>query len=123
MDIEKNTLELEKTGIPYKFWIGGYITPAIANLIVKNEVLFIIKTHPQSLIGSISLKNIKEIIQETRNSCFDFYRWKKAFILKQHWLAYKNKICPRCNIQLTLKYLGKNKRRSFFCNNCQILFV
>lgn len=90
--------------------------------IIKNEVLFITRIHPLSGAGNLPLKKARELVSETRAYCFQFYNWKKNFELKKHWLAYKQKICPRCNIPFTLKHLGKHKRRTFFCNNCQKLY-
>ena len=90
--------------------------------IIKNEVLFRIMLHPQSEIGSMPIKKIKELIHEARAYSFDFLRWKKDFELKKHWLIYNKKICPRCNIPIERKNLGRTNRRSFYCNNCQTLY-
>jgi endonuclease-8 len=90
--------------------------------IIKNEVLFRIRMHPLSILGEIPEAKLKEIVRETRSYSFDFLKWKKEFTLKKHWLAHTRKICPRCNIPFHKEYLGKNKRRSYFCTNCQILY-
>ncbi len=90
--------------------------------IIKNEVLFRTKIHPESKIGNIPAKKINELIKEARNYSFDFLEWKKKYILKKNWLAHTKKICPRCNIPFVKAHLGKTKRRSFFCNNCQTLY-
>jgi len=90
--------------------------------IIKNEVLFITKVHPESKIKNIPAKKLKEMISVTRNYCFDFYNWKKKFELRKHYLIYTKSICPRCNIKVIRKHTGKKDRRSFFCTNCQILY-
>jgi endonuclease-8 len=90
--------------------------------IIKNEVLFRIKVHPKSRIGRLPAAKLSALIKEARNYSFDFLEWKKKFVLKKHWLAHTKKICPRCNIPLVKEYLGKTNRRSFFCNNCQVLY-
>ena len=90
--------------------------------IIKNEVLFITEIHPQSIVGKIPAKKIKEIVKMTREYSFDFLKWKKAFELKKHWLVHNKAICPRCNIRLIRQHLGKTNRRTFFCNNCQVLY-
>ena len=90
--------------------------------IIKNEVLFRIKVHPESLMGNIPQKKINELIREARNYSFDFLEWKKAFVLKKHWLAHTKKICQRCNLPLIKKYCGKTNRRTFFCENCQVKY-
>jgi len=90
--------------------------------IIKNEVLFRIYVHPESKVGKLPTKQLNALIKEARNYSFDFLKWKKQFVLKKHWLAHTKKICPRCKIPLVKEYLGKTNRRSFFCNNCQILY-
>lgn len=90
--------------------------------IIKNEVLFRIKLHPESILGKMPAAKITQLIKETRNYSFDFLQWKKEFELKKHWLAYTKKTCPRCKILFTRKYCGKTKRRTFFCENCQVKY-
>ena len=90
--------------------------------IIKNEVLFRIKVHPESLVGKLPPKQMNLLIKEARNYSFDFLEWKKAYVLKKHWLAHTKKTCVRCNIPLIKKYAGKTKRRTFFCENCQVLY-
>jgi endonuclease-8 len=90
--------------------------------IIKNEVLFRIKMHPLSIIGKLPARQLSLLIKETRNYAFDFLEWKKQFELKKHWLAHTKKLCPRCHIPLIKQYLGKYNRRTFYCNNCQMLY-
>lgn len=90
--------------------------------IIKNEILFRIYVHPKSIIGKLPPNKLTELIKEACNYSFDFLEWKKAFILKKHWLVHTKKMCPRCDIPLVKEYLGKTQRRSFFCNNCQVLY-
>jgi len=90
--------------------------------IIKNEVLFRIRVHPESRIGKLPSKKLSALVREARNYSFDFLEWKKAYVLKKHWLIHTKKTCPRCTLPVIKKYTGKTKRRSFFCTNCQILF-
>lgn len=90
--------------------------------IIKNEVLFRIGVQPESLLGKIPPKKIKELIKEARNYSFDFLEWKRDFTLKQHWLAHTKKTCPICGRKLVKKQTGKGKRRSFFCETDQKLY-
>jgi endonuclease VIII len=87
--------------------------------IIKNEVLFRIKVHPETEVGALSGRKLSLLIAEARNYSFDFYRWKKVYELKKHWLIYTKKKCPECKGAVTKKYTGITKRRSFFCENCQ----
>ena len=94
-----------------------------AGNIIKNEVLYRIRLHPETLVKNIPGKTLAELIRETRNYCFDFLKWKKEFVLKKHWLAHTKKTCKRCNLPIIKKYCGKTKRRTFFCSNCQKLYL
>jgi endonuclease-8 len=87
--------------------------------IIKNEVLFRIRVHPLSPVGALPPAKLRELVAEARAYCFDFLAWKKAFVFKQHWLAHKKTICPRCEIRFTKAHLGRTHRRSFFCEHCQ----
>jgi endonuclease VIII len=90
--------------------------------IIKNEVMFRVRLHPASKLGDIPLKKKRELIRETVNYSFDFLKWKKAGQLKKHWEAHTKKMCPRCHIPFIKEYLGTTKRRTFFCENCQVLY-
>ena len=90
--------------------------------IIKNEVLFRIYVHPASKVGKLPSKKMNELVKEARNYSFDFYEWKKQYVLKKHWLAHTKKTCPRCKIPLIKKYMGKTNRRTFFCENCQVKY-
>lgn len=91
--------------------------------IIKNEVLYRVKVHPESLVGKIPPAKMSEIIKEAHDYSFDFLEWKKDNTLKKHWLAHTKKICRRCELPLEKKYTGTKKRRSFFCENCQKLYT
>src|SRR5450830_1446708 len=87
--------------------------------IIKNEVLFRIKIHPESTVGALPATKLRELVKQARQYSFEFLEWKKAYVLKQHWLAHTKRICPRCNIAFHKGHLGKTKRRSFWCERCQ----
>lgn len=90
--------------------------------IFKNEVLFRIRVHPLSNIGSLPPRKLTELINETHNYAFDFLQWKKAFVLKKNWQAHTKRTCPRCEIPFVKEYLGKTQRRSFYCVLCQEVY-
>lgn len=91
--------------------------------IIKNEVLFRIRVHPETTIDKLPPRKLTALITEARNYSFDFYRWKKKFQLKKHWLIYTKKKCPECKGMVTKLYTGLTKRRSFFCTHCQPLYT
>ena len=90
--------------------------------IIKNEVLYRVKLHPENIIRDIPALKLSAVIKEARNYSFDFLKWKKEFTLKKHWLAHTKKTCLRCNLPIIKKYCGKTKRRSFFCSRCQVRY-
>jgi endonuclease-8 len=90
--------------------------------IIKNEVLYRIRLHPESKIENIPAAKLSELIKEARNYSFDFLKWKKEFVLKKHWLAHTKKTCLRCSLPIIKKYCGKTKRRTFFCSGCQVRY-
>lgn len=87
--------------------------------IIKNEVLFRIRLHPLSQVGALPPRKLAELVAQAREYSFDFLKWKKAFVLKQHWLAHTKRICPRCDIPFVKAKLGLTQRRSFYCEKCQ----
>lgn len=91
--------------------------------IIKNEVLYRLHIHPESVYSKLTLKLWKALVTETRNYSFDFYKWKKAYMLKKHWLIYKKRICRRCELPSSIAYTGKLQRISYFCTNCQKLYT
>jgi endonuclease-8 len=90
--------------------------------IIKNEVLFRIRVHPLSKVGALPARQLQALVREARQYSFDFLEWKKAYVLKKHWLAHTRRICPRCDIPFTKAHLGHTNRRSFFCERCQVRY-
>lgn len=90
--------------------------------IIKNEVLFRIRLHPLSKVGGLPARKLSQLVEQARQYSFEFLEWKKAFVLRKHWLAHTKKICPRCNIPLKKAHLGTTNRRSFFCERCQVRY-
>ena len=91
--------------------------------IIKNEVLYKTHVHPESLTGKIPQTILNNIIKECSKYSFQFLEWKKNDELKDHWLAHTKRICLICNLPLIKKQTGIKKRQSFFCPNCQKLYL
>jgi endonuclease-8 len=93
-----------------------------AGNIIKNEVLWRVKIHPETLVESLPPKKLKDMVKDTRDYTLLFYEWKKQFILRKQWQAYKKKECPRCKIPYIRTYSGKTDRLTFYCKKCQKLY-
>ena len=88
--------------------------------IIKNEVLYRIRVHPLSLVGELPAAKLRELVREARTYSFEFLEWKRAGVLKAHWLAHGKTTCVRCRIPMVkVKELGRSRRRAFFCERCQ----
>ena len=99
--------------------LDQHIFAGVGN-IIKNEVLYRIKVHPETLIGNLPAKKLNELVKEARNYSFDFLEWKKQYVLRKHWLAHTKRTCSRDGGPIIKKYLGKTNRRTFFCETCQV---
>jgi endonuclease-8 len=117
----KNKLKKTPNTLVCDALLDQHIFAGVGN-IIKNEVCFRIFLHPESNVGALPAKQLNLLVKEARNYSFDFLKWKKAYVLRKHWLAHTKKICPRCEIPFIKKYSGKTKRRTFFCINCQVLY-
>ena len=91
--------------------------------IIKNEILYRVRVHPESITGKIPTAKLNKLIDETRIYSFQFLDWKRTYELKKQWLAHTKKICLRCNLPIVKKQTGLKKRRSFICANCQNLYI
>ncbi|KLC94341.1 endonuclease, partial [Xanthomonas perforans] len=76
--------------------------------IIKNEVLHRIRVHPESTVGALPARKLGELVTQARDYSFDFYTWKKAFVLKKHYQVHTKTSCPRDGAPLQYrKHLGK----------------
>jgi endonuclease VIII len=89
--------------------------------IIKNEVLWRVRIHPETNVKDIPPTELKELIAETRKFSRLFYKWRKVFLLRKHLDIYQKSICPRCRAKVQRKKTGKRKRISHFCPVCQVL--
>ena len=93
-----------------------------AGNIIKNEVLHRIRVHPESRVGALPARKLAQLVSEARSYSWDFYHWKKAFVLKKHYQVHTKTTCPRDGTRLSYrKQLGKAGRRAFWCDACQRL--
>ena len=89
--------------------------------IIKNEALWLVKLHPETLIKNISAFKFKNLMKEVVDYSFEFLQYKKAGTLSKHWKAYNQKTCSRCKHKIIKLYIGKGKRATYICENCQRL--
>lgn len=88
--------------------------------IMKNEILFLLKMHPETKIKELSEKRLKELVKASQKYAWQFYEWKNQGVLKKNWQIFRKKKCPECGKAVTKKPTGKGKRMSHFCKNDQL---
>lgn len=91
--------------------------------IIKNEVLYRIKVHPESLIGALPPRKLTEMVREASAYSYEFLQWKREGVLRKNWLVHTKKTCHRDETKIEKAHLGKTDRRTFFCPTCQQLYV
>lgn len=91
--------------------------------IIKNEVLYRIKVHPESLVGALPPRKLTEMIKEASGYSYEFLAWKREFVLRKNWKVHTKKTCERDETKIAKEYLGKTNRRTFFCPTCQKLYA
>lgn len=89
--------------------------------IIRNEVLYRVRLHPDSNLGAIPSRKLTEMIKQTMVYSYDFLEWKKKNELAKHWEVYTKKKCPLGHTILK-EYTGKTKRRSFICEECMVRY-
>jgi len=90
--------------------------------IIKNEVLFRQRVHPESKVGDLPPRVLVKVIADARAYSFLFLAWKRAFELRKHWQVHTRRTCPTCGGPVAKTYPGKTRRRTFFCPNCQVRY-
>jgi endonuclease VIII len=88
--------------------------------IIKNEVLWRARIHPEAQVKDIPISELRELIAETKKFSLLFYKWRKVFSLRKHLDIYQKSICPRCGAGVKRGKTGKRNRISHFCPVCQI---
>jgi endonuclease-8 len=88
--------------------------------IIKNEVLWRMRIHPETKVKDIPPSQLKELIAETKKFSLLFYKWRKVFLLRKHLDIYQKSTCPRCGAKVRREKTGKRNRISHFCPVCQI---
>jgi endonuclease VIII len=91
--------------------------------IIKNEMLFKAKLHPESKVGSTPPAILKSLVNSLKKYSYQFLEWKSAGVFAKHWKIYQQETCPRCDLPVHKKDTGKNKRTTYFCTNCQIKYT
>lgn len=56
--------------------------------IIKNEILFMAFIHPEATVSSVKAAKIKKLIKLAQTFSFQFYEWRKQFVLRKNLIIY-----------------------------------
>lgn len=87
--------------------------------IIKNEVLFTLRLHPEARVRDLTPKRLAALVDEAHRYAHQFYRWKKKFELKKHWRIYRKRTCQACGGRITAEHMGRGERYTYRCPKCQ----
>jgi endonuclease-8 len=87
--------------------------------IIKNEVLWRVRIHPETKVRNIPPADLRKLIAETKRFSHLFYKWRKVFSLRKHLDIYQKSACPRCGAKVKREKTGKRMRISHYCPVCQ----
>ena len=90
--------------------------------IIKNEVLHIIKVHPESKVGALPPKKLSEMIKQASAYSYQFLQWKREFVLRKNWEVHTKKTCRRDGTKICKEHMGETDRRTFYCPTCQVKY-
>lgn len=90
---------------------------------IKDEVLYEMRVHPESLVGEIGKKKLADIVDTCVSKSFEYLEWEKEGRPDGFLKVHRQKECPVYHTPLTAKKIGKTKRQSYFCESCQKLYT
>lgn len=113
----KNTMQFPEEEIA-DVLLDQTIFSGVGN-IIKNEVLSIVKVNPQIKIKNLSKLKLQEIVTSAHSFSWQFYEWRKKFVLTKNLKIHRKGKCPHCGEKVTHQVTGKRKRISHYCPICQ----
>jgi len=78
----KVKLKLQPNALVCDALLDQQIFAGVGN-IIKNEVCYRIKVHPESNVGALSAILINKLVKEARNYSFDFFTLEKKLCTKE----------------------------------------
>ena len=90
--------------------------------IIRVEVLYRSKIHPNSIVQKIPARKLKELIEISALYGEEFLNQMPTNTVKTGTLIYGKKVCPMHEIDLEIEVMGKVKRKTYWCKKCQKLY-
>ena len=118
--VKKILLQYPKESFIGDILLDANLFSGVGN-IIRNEVLYRVRLHPDSKLGAIPSRKLTAMIKQTQIYSYDFLEWKKINQLAKHWEVYTKEKCPLGHA-IIKEYTGKTKRRSFICEQCMVKY-
>jgi endonuclease-8 len=90
--------------------------------IIRNEVLYRARVHPLTLVKNMPVETSRKLLKEVRKYAKEFLKEKIAGTFGDNWEVYEQEECPTDASPLKKAILGKTKRKTYYCSNCQVLY-
>lgn len=90
---------------------------------IKDEVLYEVRVHPESVVGEMGKKKLADTVDTCVSKSFEYLEWEKSGRPEGFLKVHRQQECPVYHTPLTSKKIGKTKRQSYFCEDCQKLYV
>lgn len=90
--------------------------------IIRIEVLYHSKIHPNSIVKAIPEKKMSFLLKMVVDYSEEFLNLMKTGNVKEEALIYGKKMCPKHKIELVVEEMGKIKRKTYVCEKCQKLY-
>lgn len=87
--------------------------------IIKNEILHLIRVHPESRVGALPPAKLKALLKQASAYSHQFLQWKRDGVLRKNWTVHTKKVCLRDGTTISKMHLGETDRRTFWCSTCQ----
>lgn len=86
-DVMNDSWDKKRAKVKLKGLANGLICDALLEQdifagvgnIIKNEILYRVRIHPESIIGKIPAAKMNKLVDESRIYSFQFLEWKRAF--------------------------------------------
>jgi endonuclease VIII len=88
--------------------------------IIRVEAMYRSRIHPGTMVKDLPAKQLDILIKGTREYAKQFLKDKKAGVASRNWEAYDQEYCHRDDIPFNVDILGKVKRKTYYCNDCQV---
>jgi endonuclease-8 len=83
--------------------------------IINNEILSLAKVNPKELVRDVPLAKLRKLAKLARDFSWQFYEWRKDFVLRKNLKIHRKGTCPYCGKKIIREKTGKRQRWAYWC--------